>query len=216
MSANNNERQKEDIKNLEMSKEKNSDFYETHIKGQVYKNVLSKRDLWEELAKIYKGSFKALTTVSGDTATLTLEIQYKNHTVIFKETDTMPLKVEVYFNLTMEYEFNIYLKDWTDKISSFFGTKFTKIGYIEFDVKYGIQSRKSELVIELLTDNFIRENILRNDLYSLILNYDTKNKAHKLLTVKDRNTKDLKVMTELVDLEFHIIDSFMQQGLIQN
>lgn len=199
-----------------MSKEKNSDFYEIHIKGQVYKNVLSKRDLWEELAKIYKGSFKALTTVSGDTATLTLEIQYKNHTVIFKETDTMPLKVEVYFNLTMEYEFNIYLKDWTDKISSFFGTKFTKTGYIEFDMKYGIQSRKSELVIELLTDNFIRENILRNDLYSLILNYDTKNKTHKLLTVKDRNTKDLKVMTELVDLEFHIIDSFMQQGLIQN
>jgi len=55
---------------------------------------------------------------------------------------------------------------------------------------------------------------LLNDLYSLILNYDKKTKTHKLLTVKDRNTKNLKVLTELVELEFHIIDSFIKQGLI--
>lgn len=196
-----------------MSTDKTNTFTEMYIKGQTYKDVLSKRYVWEELAKIYKSSLKASTTVSGG-ATLTLEIQYENHKIILKETDTMPLKIEVYFNFQRKYEFNIYLKDWTDKISSFFGTKSTKTGSIEFDRKYGIQSKESELVIELLNDNYIRENILLNDLYSLILNYDKKTKTHKLLTVKDRNTKDLKVLTELVKLEFHIIDSFIKQGLI--
>jgi hypothetical protein len=197
-----------------MNTEMTNSFNETHIKGQTYKDILSKRDVWKELERTYNGSLKASTTVSGDVAALTLEIQYKNHNLIFKETDTMPLKVEVYFNLKKKYEFNIYLKDWTDKISSFFGTKFIKIGNIEFDTKYGIQSKESELVIQLLNDNLISEKILRNDLYSLILKYDQKTKTHTLLTVKDRNTKEIKAMTELVDLEFHIVDSFIKQGLI--
>ena len=197
-----------------MSTEKTSIFYEIHIKGQTYKDVLSKRDVWKELERIYKGSLKASTTVSGDIATLTLEIQYKSYKLVLKETDTMPLKVEVYLNLPKEYGFNIYLKDWTDKILSFFGTKFTKTGNIEFDAKYGIQSKEPELVIKLLNDNYISKDILRNDLYSLILNYDKKTKTHKLMTVMDRNTKELKAMTELVDLEFQIIDSFIKQELI--
>jgi len=126
-----------------------------------------------------------------------------------KETDTKPLKVEVFFNLTMKYEFNIYLRDWTDKISSFFGMKSTKTGEIEFDTKYGIQSKESELTVKLLNDNQITEKILGNDLYSLILNYDETIKTHKLLTVKDRNTTEIKALTELIDLEFRIIDSFI-------
>ncbi|MDD5185404.1 MAG: hypothetical protein PHS84_09115 [Paludibacter sp.] len=134
---------KHDYKTLEMSSEKTNTFTEIYIKGQTYKDVLSRRDVWEELARIYKGSLKASTTVSGDVATLTLEIQYKNHKLVLKETDTKPLKVEVFFNLTMKYEFNIYLRDWTDKISSFFGMKSTKTGEIEFDTKYGIQSKES-------------------------------------------------------------------------
>jgi len=124
------------------------------------------------------------------------------------------LKVEVRFNLKMKYEFNICQKDWTNKISSFFGTKPTKTGFIEFDTKYGIQSEESELVLELLNDSYIRENILVNNLYSLILEYDQKTKIYKLLTVKDRNTKDIKALTELIDLEFHIIDNFIKQGLV--
>jgi len=207
---------KSESKNLEMSTEKTNTFYDIYIKGQAYKDVLSKRDVWKELERIYKGSFKVSTTVSGDIAALTLEIRYKNHTLVLKETDTMPLKIEICFNLTKVYEFNIYLKDWTDKILSFFGAKFTITGNIEFDTKYGIQSKESELVFKLLNDNHISENILRNDLYTLILNYDKKTKMHKLLTVKNRNTKEIKVLTELIDLEFQIIDSFIKQGLIYN
>lgn len=189
-------------------------FTESYIKGQTFKDVLSKRDTWEELEKIYNGSLNASTSISGDVAALTLEIQYRNHSLILKETDAMPLKIEVRFNLTKKHEFNIYLKDWTDKFLFLFGAKSIKTGDVEFDNKYGIQSKEPELVITFLKDYHISEKIMRNNLYSLILSYDKKTKAHTLLTVKDRNTKNIEALTELVDLESRIIDSFIKQDLI--
>ena len=199
-----------------MSKEITTTFNDIYIKGQTFKDVLSKRDVWKELEKHYNGSLKASTTISGDVATLTLEIHYKNYKLVLIETDTKPLKIEVDFNLTTKLEFNIYLSDWTDKISSFFGIKSIKIGEIEFNTKYGIQSKQSELTLNLLNDNHIIEKILENDFYSLILNYNVKNKSYKLLTVKDRNTIELNALKEFIDLEFQIIDSFIKQGLIYN
>ena len=205
-----------EFKNLEMSKEITTTFNDIYIKGQTFKDVLSKRDVWKELEKHYNGSLKASTTISGDVATLTLEIHYKNYKLVLIETDTKPLKIEVDFNLTTKLEFNIYLSDWTDKISSFFGIKSIKTGEIEFDTKYGIQSKQSELTLNLLNDNHIIEKILENDFYSLILNYNVKNKSYKLLAVKDRNTIELNALKEFIDLEFQIIDSFIKQGLIYN
>ena len=199
-----------------MSTEKTNTFNEIFIKGQTYKDVFSKRDVWKELEKLYNGTLKTSITTSGDVATLSLEIQYKNYTIVLIETDTKPLKIEVNFTLANKYEFIIYSKDWTDKISSFFGRKCTKTGKIEFDTKYGIQSNKPELIVELLNDNNIAEKILQNDLYSLILNYDEATKTHKLLTVKDRNTKELKALTELIDIELRIIDSFIKHRQIYN
>jgi len=199
-----------------MSKEITTTFNDIYIKGQTFKDVLSKRDVWKELEKHYNGSLKASTTISGDVATLTLEIHYKNYKLVLIETDTKPLKIEVDFNLTTKLEFNIYLSDWTDKISSFFGIKSIKTGEIEFDTKYGIQSKQSELTLNLLNDNHIIKKILENDLYSLILNFNVKNKSYKLLAVKDRNTIELNALKEFIDLEFQIIDSFIKQGLIYN
>ena len=199
-----------------MSTEEKNTFNEIYIKGQIYKDVISKRDVWKELERLYNGLLKSETTKSGDVATLKLEIQYKNFKLILKESDTKPLKIEVNFKLTNKYEFNIYLRDWTDKISSFFGMKSTKTGEKEFDKKYGIQSNESELTVNLLNDNHIIEKILENDIYSLILNYDETTKTHKLLTVKDRNTKEIKALTDLIDLEFRIIDSFIKYGQIYN
>ena len=199
-----------------MSTKETNTFNEIYIKGQTYKDVLSKREVWKELERLYNGSLKASTTKSGDVATLTLEIQYKNYKLVLKESDTKPLKIEVNFNLTNKYEFNIYLRDWTDKISSFFGMKSTKTGEKEFDAKYGIQSKESELTVKILNDNHITEKILENDLYSLILNYDETTKTHKLLTVKDRNTTEITTLTKLIDLEFRIIDSFFKHGQINN
>lgn len=197
-----------------MNTDKTNAFNEIFIKGQTYKDVLSKKDAWKELEKIYNGSLKISTTTSRDVATLTLEIQYKDYKIVLIETDTKPLKIEVNLNLINKYEFNIYLRDWTDKISSFFGVSSTKTANKEFDAKYGIKSKESKLATELLNDNHITDKILENDLYLLALNYDETYKTHKLVTVKDRNTREIKALTELIELEFRLIDSFIAAGAL--
>ena len=88
-----------------MSTEKTNTFNEIFIKGQTYKDVFSKRDVWKELEKLYNGTLKTSITTSGDVATLSLEIQYKNYTIVLIETDTKPLKIEVNFTLANKYEF---------------------------------------------------------------------------------------------------------------
>jgi hypothetical protein len=203
-----------DPNKIENTTDKRSSFNEIFIKGQTYKDVLSKKEVWKELEKLYNGSFNVTSTVSRDITTLTLEIPYKGHKLILKETDTKPLKGVIHFNLTKKIEFNIQLRDWTDWISSFFGKHVIQTNNAGFDKRYSIQSDDSPLTLTILTDNKIIEKILSNDLYSLILNYDKTTKTHTLLTVKDRNTKEIIALKELIDLNFGIVDSLMKQGLI--
>lgn len=39
-------------------------FKESFIKGQIYKDVFSKKDLWKELAKLFNGKFKIKQTIT--------------------------------------------------------------------------------------------------------------------------------------------------------
>jgi hypothetical protein len=55
----NNKKIKPGLKRLEMSTEKTNTFNEIYVKGQTYKDVLSKRDVWKELERLYNGSLKA-------------------------------------------------------------------------------------------------------------------------------------------------------------
>lgn len=192
-----------------MRKEETDTFNEIFIKGQTYKDVLSKKDIWKEVEKLYNGSLSAIKTISGDIAGLNLEIRYKDYKLLLTETDTNPLKIEVSLNLAGQYGFNVCFRDWTDKIYSFFGMRYIKTGNNQFDTKYVIQSKESKLIMNLLQDNQIVNKILENNLYSVSLNYDKTNKIHRLLTVKDRNTADIKALTELIELEFRIIDNII-------
>ena len=201
-------------KTIESKVEPGNDFNELYVKGQLYKDVLSKRIVWEELEILYNGKLRTLTTKCGDIAILTLEIPYKNYKIFLKETDAKPLKILIQLHQTKIPEFNIYLKDWTNGITSFFGPKIQKTGDRVFDKKYGIQTNEPKEVIKLLNNNNILENIVKNELYILDFTHNKTTEFHTLMTVKDRSTKDLKTLKELIDLEFIIIDSFIAQGLI--
>ncbi|MDD4971119.1 MAG: hypothetical protein PHT07_16955 [Paludibacter sp.] len=203
-----------ELKIVENKAKPDNDFKEIFINGQLYKDILSKRNVWDELEKLYNGKLRTLTTKCGDIAILTLEIPYKNYKIFLKETDAKPLKILIQLHHTKIPEFNIYLKDWTTEITSFFGTKIQKTGDRVFDKKYCIQTNEPKELIKLLNNNQILKSIVENDLYILNLTYNNSSEFHTLLTVKDRSTKDIKAMKELIDLEFRIIDSFIAQGLI--
>jgi len=189
---------------------------ELFIKGQIYKDVLSKRDLWEKLAGLYNGKFIIKQTVSKDVTSFKLEIPYKNYNLVLTESDTKPLKFATELKLNRKFEFRISLEDSFDRIMKLFGKQDIQIEDKEFDKKYFIQSKDPGLILKLLTSGQIKQIILKHNIYLLNLEYSRKNETHQLLTYKDRNTNDQETLMELIQFEFSIIDFFENKKIIRN
>ncbi|RLD79572.1 MAG: hypothetical protein DRJ15_09090 [Bacteroidetes bacterium] len=189
---------------------------EIFIKGQIYKDVFSKKDLWTDLAELYDGEFKIKQTISKDINSFRLEIPYKNHNIILTETDTKPLKFETELKLNRKFEFNISWEDSIERVLKIFGKQDIKVGDKEFDKKYLIQSNEPGLITNILNYREISRILLKHNIYLLTLEYNKKDEGHKLMTIKDRNTKKKEIMIELINLEFSIIDFFIDNNLIRN
>jgi len=191
-------------------------YKETFIKGQIYKNVFSKKDLWKDLAELYDGKFKIKQTISKDINSFRLEIPYKNFNIIITETDTKPLKFETKLNLNRKFEFNISWEDSIEKILKIFGKQDIIVGDKEFDKKYLIQSNDPNLIKDILNYREISKELLKHNIYVLILEYDKKIKNHRLIFIKDRNTQEKEIMINLIDLVIKLIDFFVDKEIICN
>ena len=197
-------------------KDKANIYNEILIKGQVYKDVLSKKELWEKVADIHSGEFRIKQTISKDMSLFKLQIHYKNQNIVLTESDSKPLKIEIELRLNSEFEFNISWEDGIDRLLKVLGKQDIEIGNIEFDKKYLIQSNNRSLVLKLFNFEQIPQAILKQNIYLINLEYSSKNKLHKLIIVKDRNTQEVEVMLGLVNLQFAIIDFFIKERLLQN
>ena len=192
-----------------MTKAKSKVFREIYIEGQQFKDVLAKRAAWEEVARMYNGSFKTIKTVSADLMTLMLEIEYKDHQLVFRETDRQALRVEVWVHVPSHNEFFISLRDWTDKLAAILGRRGVRTGLAEFDAKYSINSKEPDFVKELLNNGLLAEKIVATDVYSVILEYDNRTQRHRLVTVKDRTTESVEELKELIDLTCMMVDQLI-------
>lgn len=183
---------------------------EIFLKDQTYKEILKKKDLWKELESWYNGKLKMMMGQSSHSSTFELKIPYKNQIIVLTETDTMPLKIEIDLSLISDLEFSVNLKDWTDKIAFAFKRNLMSTENTSFDKNYMIKSNNFEITTMIL-DNTIKELLVSNNIYSLILKKDKKTENHKLLTVKDRVTDNITTLSQLVELEFQLIDNFIYQ-----
>ena len=195
---------------------KNNILKESFVKGQTYKDVYNKKELWRELADSYNGKFKIHQTINKDINSFILEIPYKDYVLILTETDTKPLKFETEIKLIEKFEFNISWENGIEKILKLFRKKDINVNDKEFDKKYLIQSNKPELIIRVLNTGQIKQSVLRNNIYLMNLQYSKKNKIYKLMIVKDRNTKKIELMNDLIKLVFSLIDFFINENLIKN
>jgi len=179
---------------------------ELFIKGQVYKNVSEKKNIWKDIAEKLDGNFKIKQTVSKDLTSFILEIPYKNQRIILTETDTKPLKSEINLNLKENFEFSISWEGGIEKIMKIFGSQDIKIGFSEFDKKYLIQSNNSKRTTEILTK--LKDLILKLNIYIINLQQE-KSENQKVIITKDRNTTSLKEMIDFIELNFNLIDKLV-------
>jgi len=179
---------------------------EIFIKGQVYKNILSKKEVWKNIAEILNGKFTIKQTISRDITSFTLEIPYENKIIILTETDVKPLKSQIILELNNKFELNISKEDSIEKFMIFLGKQDIKIGFPEFDKKYLIQSNDSIKAINILTN--LKELILNLNIYSISIQ-NTKEQYHKINITKDRNTNKTSEIIDFIKLNFKLIDSII-------
>jgi hypothetical protein len=178
-------------------------LYEIFVKGQEYKDVLAKKELWKEIAKKLNGEFKIKQTISRDISTLILEIPYKNQMVVLTESDTRPLRSEINMDLKTKYELSLSWEGGVEKIMKIFGSQDIQIGNQAFDKKYLIQSNNSSQTISVLRD--LKDLILKLNIYIINLHYE-KSGQHKLLITKDRNSNTIDEIIGLIELNFRLVD----------
>ncbi len=91
------------------------------------------RNNWKEFAERHKGNFKSKTGKSSDSfigpgvdweiLSFELEIKYIDSSIVFKVSETHPLKVRYNFTNEISFNFIIYLEDIFEKISKILGMK---------------------------------------------------------------------------------------------
>jgi len=201
-------------KKISNKKEEKSVFHQVFIQGQEYKNVITKRSVWEQLADSYKGKLSVSETIRQDTVLLRLRLSYRDFKILVIETDTKPLKFEISINLKINSEFVVYWEDGFERIFKLLGKKDIQIDEPEFDKKYMIQSNEDLLINDLLYYKDIYKLLLKHNIYSFSSEKNDKSGFHKIITTKDRNTKAYDVMSELIEMQFAIIDFYYDEELI--
>jgi len=199
-----------------MSNKKKDSFLKQAFVTQTggYLDVFSKREIWKQIGKGFKGQFNISHNSGNELEILRLSIPYEEYEIKLSESDTKPLKFEVQFNSLLEYELIIGLEDSLEKILKKFGKKEIEIGNEKFDKNYLIQSKDADKTINLFSEEII-EYLLKYNVYSLSYITEKKQRKSKLTSVISRTIDDKKTLEDLIILHEKIIDKLKKQMIIK-
>lgn len=178
-------------------------------------DISKKRYFWKELSDELDGIFKIKQTVSRDLERLVLHIPYKHYMIEFSESDTHPLKVECMLHANREFEFMISYEDTLEKLLKLFGQQDIEVGDKVFDEKYLIKERKTNFISQVLSDNRIKTILLKNNVFSLVCNYQKKDNMLHLFSLVSRTINSKAELAELYLLLCLIIDKMNELELIK-
>ncbi|MFC2097248.1 hypothetical protein ACFLSI_02820 [Bacteroidota bacterium] len=197
------------------NEEKDSLFTESFIKGQIYKDVSSKRELWKEIANLFNGKLTIKQTISKEAETLILKIPYKKVQIELIETDTKPLKFYFDINFLSKFEFNISWEDTIEKILKIFGRQDIIVGEEKFDRKYLIQSNNEDILKNIFADSNLKRLIIKHNIYLINCSYNKTKEKHEISTVINRTTDKMEILVELIKIQFLLFDRLEYARIIK-
>lgn len=175
------------------------------------------RNNWREFAEKHKGNFKSEIGKSNDSFVgagvewevlrFELAIEYKDSLIIFKVSETHPLKVR--YDLTNESSFNfiIYLEDIFEKISKIFGMKEIELNKPEFDRKFIIKGNDERKIHKFFVNSIV-EYFADKDISNFKLE-TTKGKSYLETTLQIDILKK-GILDELFEVFKHSIDNVLE------
>lgn len=178
-----------------------------------YISNFSKREMWEEIAKDFNGEFKVKFDYGKTYEMHNITIPHKKWEINISVSDTKPLKFQVFFTSRMEFDIDLSLADFIEKLLIKLDKQKVELGSQEFDKRYLIRSSKSDLVKQLMTPK-IQKAISDNEIYSLSYKANAELQKAELISVIQRSAGDKDFIIGLINLHKGLIDRLSEMKII--
>ena len=199
-----------------MTKEKTENRVQEIIKGPSmgYTDNFPKREMWKEIAKELNGEFKIKYNSGHEIEIHNISIPYKKRTIRISVSDARPLKFQISFSSSQDFELILSREDFIERIINKFSKSKIELGWKEFDKHYLIKSNRSDLVKRIITEE-IQKILLRHNVYSISYQTNLKTRKAELLSVIQRSSGNKEMIIELIDMYKLIIDNLEKSKIIK-
>jgi hypothetical protein len=179
-----------------------------------YTDNFPKREMWDEIVKELNGEFKIKESPGNILEIHNITIPYKKWTINISISDSRPLKFEISFDASQEFDLVLSWEDFIDRITKKFGKPEIEVGWKEFDNHYLIKSDRSDLVKQILTGD-IQKTLLKYNVYSISYTTDPVKRTAELVSVIQRAAGDKAMILELVEAYKKLTDNLEKARIIR-
>jgi hypothetical protein len=199
-----------------MSKEKDENKIQTNLKGPSlgYTDNFSKREMWKEIAKELNGEFKIKHNSGHELEIHNISIPHKKWNINISVSDSRPLKFQISFSSSQDFELIISWEDFIERIIKKFSKPEIELGWKEFDKNYLIKSNRSDLVKKTIT-NEIQKTLLKHNVYSISYQTNSTKRTAELISVIQRQAGSKELILELIEMYKSLIDNFEKANIIK-
>ncbi|MBI9037432.1 MAG: hypothetical protein JEY97_04795 [Bacteroidales bacterium] len=199
-----------------MTKEKEESIVQKIIKGPSlgYTDNFPKREMWKEVAKELNGEFKIKHNSGNELEIHNISIPYKKWNIKISVSDTRPLKFNISFSSSQDFELTLSWEDFIERIIKKFSKPEIEIGCKEFDKHYLIKSNRSDLVKKSITRE-IQKGLLKYNVYSISYRTDLKSRNAELISVIQRKAGNKEMIFELIEMYKLLIDNLERLRVIK-
>ena len=179
-----------------------------------YTDNYPKREMWREIAKEFNGEFKIKHNSGNEFEIHNISIPYKKWNIEISVSDPRPLKFQMYFSASQDFELILSWEDFIERFIKKFRKPEIELGWKNFDDRYLIKSNRSDLVKKIITKE-IQTSILKHNIYSMSYLTDSKLRTAELISVIQRKADNKEMMIELIEMYQLLIDNLEKSRIIK-
>jgi hypothetical protein len=179
-----------------------------------YTENFPKREMWKEIAKELNGEFKIKHNSGYELEIHNISIPHKKWNIKISVSDSRPLKFQISFSSSQDFELILSWEDFIDRIIKIFKKPEIELGWKEFDKHYLIQSNRSDLVKRTITKE-IQKTLLKHNVYSISYQTDSATRTAELISVIQRRAGNKEMIFELIEMYKLLIDNLEKSRIIK-
>ena len=199
-----------------MSKKKDENIIQTIIKGPSlgYSDNFPKREMWKEIAKELNGEFKIKFSSGHVLEIHNISIPHKKWNINISVSDSRPLKFQISFSSSQDFELLLSWEDFIERILKKFRKPEIELGWKEFDKHYLIKSNRSDLVKKTITKE-IQKTLIKHNIYSISYQTNPGSRTAELISVIQRRAGNKEMIFELIEMYKLLIDNLEKSRIIK-